>query len=46
MTENHVQKKKGLLAREMDKLDKKMEEKAKQAPCCSAQKDKKEDSCC
>jgi len=38
--------KKGFFARLMDKLDKRMEEKAKAAPCCSP-KDKPEGgSCC
>ena len=39
-------KKKGFIARLIEKLDKKMEEKAKSAPCCSP-KDKHEGgSCC
>jgi len=40
------EEKKGFFKRMMDKLDKKMEEKAKNAPCCSPGKDKEKGSSC
>jgi len=39
------EKKKGFIARLMEKLDKKLEEKSKSAGCCSSSKDKGS-SCC
>ncbi len=39
------EKKKGFIARLIEKLDKKMEEKSKSAGCCSTSKDKGS-SCC
>lgn len=38
--------KKGFISRLIDKLDKKMEEKAKEAPCCGSSAKKKSTSCC
>lgn len=38
--------KKGFFARLLDKLDKKMEEKAKSSPCCCKSAQKKDKSCC
>jgi len=39
-------KKKSFFARLFDKLDKKMEEKAKSSPCCCKPSDKGDGSCC
>jgi hypothetical protein len=39
-------RKKGFLARLMEKLDKKMEERAKSKPCCGGDSDSKGSSCC
>ena len=38
--------KKGFFARLLDKLDKKMEAKAKSSPCCCKTAQKKDKSCC
>ena len=40
------EEKKGFFARMMDKLDKKMEAKMKEKPCCSDKEKGKEGSCC
>ncbi len=40
------EKKKGFFARLMEKLDKKMEEKAKAKPCCDSREKDKGKSCC
>jgi hypothetical protein len=39
------EKKKGIFARMMEKLDKKLEEKSKKSTCCGSNKDKGS-SCC
>ena len=39
-------KKKGFIQKWIDKLDKKMEEKARRAPCCGGSKDNEGSSCC
>ena len=39
-------RKKGFFCRLMDKLDKKMEEKAKTKPCCKSTGEDKDKSCC
>jgi len=39
-------KKKSFISRLIDKLDKKMEEKAKKTPCCDSSAKKKGSSCC
>ena len=39
-------KRKGVLARLIEKLDKKLEEKAQQQPCCAKSKDQQKSSCC
>lgn len=39
-------KKKGFLARLIEKLDKKMQEAAKSKTCCSGDDSSKENSCC
>lgn len=39
-------KKKSFFARMFEKLDKKMEEKAKSGSCCCKPSDKKDGSCC
>jgi hypothetical protein len=44
--DDQKQAKKGFFARIIDKLDKKMQEKAKSASCCSGQKNKGKNSCC
>ncbi len=38
--------KKGFFPRMFDKLDKKMEEKAKSQPCCNQQNNSGKNSCC
>jgi len=43
---NQEEKKKGFLARLIEKLDKKMEEKAKTKPCCEDKNKDKEKPCC
>jgi len=40
------QAKKGFFAKIIDKLDKKMQEKAKSGPCCSGRNNKGKNSCC
>jgi len=40
------EKKKGFFARLMEKLDKKMEQKAKDTPCCGRSDDNQGSSCC
>ena len=39
-------KKKSFFAKVFEKLDKKMQEKAKSAPCCCKPRDKGDNSCC
>ncbi|MFH1768941.1 MAG: hypothetical protein ABH858_07255 [Candidatus Omnitrophota bacterium] len=46
MKETEKSKKKGFFARLLDKLDKKMAEKAKSKPCCRGNDDSKEKRCC
>jgi hypothetical protein len=48
MTEqvNQREKKKGFFGKLFKKIDKKLEEKAKQTPCCGGHEDKKGSSCC
>jgi hypothetical protein len=43
---NKDKAKKGFFAKIFDKLDKKMEEKAKSSSCCCCQDEKSKDSCC
>ncbi|MFC1576486.1 hypothetical protein ACFL3J_02310 [Candidatus Omnitrophota bacterium] len=43
---NQKGKKKGFLARLIEKLDKKMEEKAKAKPCCESKSKDKDKPCC
>lgn len=43
---NPQPKRKGLLARLLELLDKKLEEQARQQPCCGKPKDKQNSSCC
>ncbi len=38
--------KKGFFSRMFDKLDKKMEEKAKSTPCCNGKNNSGKDPCC
>jgi len=47
-TENKPNKKKGFFGRMMEKLDKKLEEKSRKAPCCgnSSKNKEKGSSCC
>jgi len=44
--EKNDKPKKGFIARLIDKLDKKMKEKAKAAPCCSPKDKSKDGPCC
>lgn len=44
--DNQKQVKKGFFARIIDRLDKKMQEKAKSSSCCSGQGNKGKNSCC
>ena len=46
MSEQKDPKKKGFLARLIEKLDKSLEAKAKKAPCCCKGDEKKGSSCC
>ena len=46
MTEKKEQKQKGFIARLLDKLDKKLENKSRQTPCCCDSKKEKGKSCC
>jgi len=46
MTVPDKAKKKGFLSRFIEKLDKRMEEKAKTKPCCSSGKENKGRPCC
>lgn len=41
-----TEKKKGFFAKLIEKIDKKMEEKAKSSCCCKPKDDSKGDSCC
>ena len=43
---NTQPKRKGVLARLLEILDRKLEEKARQQPCCAKPKDKQKSSCC
>ncbi|MDP2654392.1 MAG: hypothetical protein Q8Q08_10230 [Candidatus Omnitrophota bacterium] len=43
--EEKAEKKKGFLAKLMDKLDKKLEEKSKESSCCCGGKDGKGGAC-
>ena len=46
MKDANQTKKKGFLARLIEKLDKKMQDSAKSKPCCSRKSDSKGGSCC
>ena len=43
---NKTPKRKGIVARFLERLDKKMEEKARQQSCCAKPKDRSKSSCC
>lgn len=43
---NKTPKRKGFVARFLERLDKKLEEKAQQQPCCAKPKDGRKSSCC
>lgn len=45
-TNNQQPKKKGLIGRWIEKIDRKMEQRSKQSPCCAASTDKKKGSSC
>jgi hypothetical protein len=46
LSSNKPTKRKGFVARLIEKLDKKLEEKARQQPCCARSKDEQKSSCC